>query len=216
MLILLSTTIAAVGGPRQLSLLSTMFIVDVANDPALILSVLEGSVYLGNAISFTLGGLVTRWSGGVTYVFWIQAAIFAVLLLYIIVAIPESFGQEKRTARAAEVAAEQSRGRGSTSRQRSRSRSMSLERVRDTAGAYARPFRLIWPRRDTVSGKRNLRLLLLSIAILFAFTGVAYTGPAFLVYATNRFHATPENVCGYHNYLLLIDSAHILTRMDIS
>ncbi|KAG8724655.1 hypothetical protein FRC11_002031, partial [Ceratobasidium sp. 423] len=62
-LIIVSTTMAAVGGLRQLSLLTTMFIVDVANDPGPILSILEGSVNFGLAISFALGGFITRWSG---------------------------------------------------------------------------------------------------------------------------------------------------------
>ncbi|CAE6416262.1 unnamed protein product, partial [Rhizoctonia solani] len=61
-LIIVSTGMAAVGGPRQLSLLATMFIVDVATDPGPILSILEGSVNFGLAISFALGGLITRWS----------------------------------------------------------------------------------------------------------------------------------------------------------
>ncbi|KAH7335556.1 major facilitator superfamily domain-containing protein [Rhizoctonia solani] len=202
-LIIVSTTMAAIGGPRQLSLLTTMFIVDVATDPGPILSILEGSVNFGLAISFALGGLITRWSGNLTYVFWVQAAICTVLLIYIVVAIPESFGWEKRVARAAEIAAERSRGRQRTSRPTlSRSRSVSLERVQEgvqeSAGAFSRPIALIWPKRDPVTGKRNKRLLLLSIGVLFAYTGSAYAGTAYLVYATNRFHATPDQ----NGYLL--------------
>ncbi|CAE6487485.1 unnamed protein product [Rhizoctonia solani] len=202
-LIILSTTVAAIGGPRQLSLLTTMFIVDVASDPGPILSILEGSVNFGLAISFALGGLITRWSGNLTYVFWVQAAICAVLLIYIIVAIPESFGWEKRVARAAEVAAERSRGRQRTTRPTiSRSRSVSLERVQEgvqkSASAFSRPLALIWPKRDPATGKRNKRLLLLSIGVLIAYIGSSYSTPAYLVYATNRFHATPDQ----NGYLL--------------
>ncbi|KAG8706205.1 hypothetical protein FRC11_008418 [Ceratobasidium sp. 423] len=54
---------AAIGGPQQLSLLATIFTVDVASDPGPILAILEGSVNFGLAISFALGGLITRWSG---------------------------------------------------------------------------------------------------------------------------------------------------------
>jgi hypothetical protein len=188
-------TIGAFGGPRQLSLLSTMFVIDVADEPALVHSILEGSINFGQAISYALGGVVTRWSGNVTYVYWVQAAIFVVLLFYTIIAIPESFGREKRAARAAEIAAERSHGRQRTARRSSRSRSVSLERAHDTASAFARPLGLIWPRRDPITGKRSKSLLLLSVSMLFAFTGTAYAGPAFLVYVTNRFHATPEQVC---------------------
>ncbi|KAJ1306542.1 hypothetical protein OPQ81_007543 [Rhizoctonia solani] len=196
-LIFVSTAMAAVGGPRQLSLLTTMFIVDVAKDPGPILSILEGSVNFGLTISFALGGLITRWSGNLTYVFWVQATICTILLVYIIVAIPESFGWEKRVARAAEVAAERSRGRQRTSRPTlTRSRSVSLERVQEgvqeSASAFSRPLALIWPKRDPVTGRRNKRLLLLSIGVLLGYIGSAYAAPAFLVYATNRFHSTPE------------------------
>ncbi|CAE6416254.1 unnamed protein product [Rhizoctonia solani] len=202
-LIIVSTAMAAVGGPRQLSLLTTMFIVDVAADPGPILSILEGSVYFGLAISFALGGLITRWSGNLTYVFWVQAAICTVLLIYIIVAIPESFGWEKRVARAAEIAAERSRGRQRTSRPTlSRSRSVSIERVQEgvqeSASAFSRPIALIWPKRNPMTGKRNKRLLLLSIGVLLAYAGSSYAGTAYLVYATNRFHATPDQ----NGYLL--------------
>ncbi|KDN43248.1 hypothetical protein RSAG8_06215, partial [Rhizoctonia solani AG-8 WAC10335] len=202
-LIIVSTAMAAIGGPRQLSLLTTMFIVDVASDPGPILSILEGSVNFGLAISFALGGLITRWSGNLTYVFWVQAAICAVLLIYIIVAIPESFGWEKRVARAAEIAAERYRGRQRNVRPTlPRNRSASLERVQEgvqeSASAFSRPLALIWPKRDPATGKRNKRLLLLSIGVLLAYTGSAYTGPAYLVYATNRFHATPDQ----NGYLL--------------
>ncbi|CAE7197344.1 unnamed protein product [Rhizoctonia solani] len=202
-LIFVATAMAAIGGPRQLSLLTTMFIVDVASDPGPILSILEGSVNFGLAISFALGGLITRWSGNLTYVFWVQAAICTVLLIYIIFAIPESFGWEKRVARAAEIAAERSRGRQRTSRPTfSRSRSASLERVQegvqDSASAFSRPLALIWPKRDPVTGKRNKRMLLLSIGVFVASIGSAYAGPAYLVYATNRFHATPDQ----NGYLL--------------
>ncbi|CAE6495626.1 unnamed protein product [Rhizoctonia solani] len=202
-LIIMSTAMAAVGGPRQLSLLTTMFIVDVASDPGPILSILEGSVNFGLAISFALGGLITRWSGSLTYVFWVQAALCTTLLIYIVVAIPESFGWEKRTARAAEIAAERSRGRQRTAHPTlSRSRSVSLERVQEgvqeSASAFSRPLALIWPKRDPVTGKRNKRLLLLSVGVLVAYTGSAYAGPAYLVYVTNRFHATPDQ----NGYLL--------------
>lgn len=198
-LIFLSTVIGSIGGIRQLILLSTMFIVDVSHDPAPVLSVLEGSIFFGEAISFSLGGLITKWSGNVTYVFWIQVAICLVLFFYIVLALPESFGYEQRAARAAEVAAERSRGRSRDSRPNlTRSRSASLERVRDTAGAFSRPIALIWPQRDPITGKRNKRLFILSVAILLAFTGSSYAGPGFLVYSTNRFHATPEQ----NGYLL--------------
>ncbi|CAE6437584.1 unnamed protein product [Rhizoctonia solani] len=196
-LIIVSTTMAAVGGPRQLSLLTTMFIVDVSDDPGPILSILEGSLNFGLAISYTLGGFITRWSGSLTSVFWVQTALCTLLLVYIVVAIPESFGWEKRVARATEIATERSRGRQRTNRPSlARSRSVSLERVQEgvqeSASAFSRPLTLIWPKRDPATGRRNKRLLLLSIGILFAYIGTAYSGPAYLVYATNRFHATPD------------------------
>ncbi|CEL56236.1 hypothetical protein RSOLAG1IB_07652 [Rhizoctonia solani AG-1 IB] len=202
-LIIASTCISAIGGPRQLSLLTTMFIVDVASDPGPVLSILEGSVNFGLAISYTLGGLITRWSGNLAYVFWVQAAICTVLLLYIIIAIPESFGWEKRTARAAEIAAERSRGRHRNSRPRlTRSRSASLERVqegvKESASAFSRPFALIWPKRDPSTGKHNKRMLLLSVGVFLAYLGSSYAGTAYLVYSTNRFHATPDQ----NGYLL--------------
>ncbi|CAE6359252.1 unnamed protein product [Rhizoctonia solani] len=198
-LVVFSTVIAAIGGPRQLSLLTTMFIVDVSSDPGPVLSILEGSVNFGLAISFALGGLITRWSGSLTYVFWVQAAICTVLLFYIIIAIPESFGWEKRTARAAEVAAERSRGRQRSSRPRlARSRSTSLERVqegvKESASAFSRPLALIWPKRDPATGKRNKRMMLLSVGVLLAYIGSAYSSTAYLIYTTNRFHATPDQV----------------------
>ncbi|KAF8705594.1 Leo1-like protein, partial [Rhizoctonia solani] len=216
-LVVFSTVIAAIGGPRQLSLLTTMFIVDVSSDPGPVLSILEGSVNFGLAISFALGGLITRWSGSLTYVFWVQAAICTVLLFYIIIAIPESFGWEKRTARAAEVAAERSRGRQRSSRPRlARSRSTSLERVqegvKESASAFSRPLALIWPKRDPATGKRNKRMMLLSVGVLLAYIGSAYSSAAYLIYTTNRFHATPDQngymlssvAAGKTIYLLLL------------
>ncbi|ELU44248.1 sugar (and other) transporter domain-containing protein [Rhizoctonia solani AG-1 IA] len=216
-LVVFSTVIAAIGGPRQLSLLTTMFIVDVSSDPGPVLSILEGSVNFGLAISFALGGLITRWSGSLTYVFWVQAAICTVLLFYIIIAIPESFGWEKRTARAAEVAAERSRGRQRSSRPRlARSRSTSLERVqegvKESASAFSRPLALIWPKRDPATGKRNKRMMLLSVGVLLAYIGSAYSSTAYLIYTTNRFHATPDQngymlssvAAGKTIYLLLL------------
>ncbi|QRW16861.1 major facilitator superfamily transporter [Rhizoctonia solani] len=199
-LVVFSTVIAAIGGPRQLSLLTTMFIVDVSSDPGPVLSILEGSVNFG-----------------LTYVFWVQAAICTVLLFYIIIAIPESFGWEKRTARAAEVAAERSRGRQRSSRPRlARSRSTSLERVqegvKESASAFSRPLALIWPKRDPATGKRNKRMMLLSVGVLLAYIGSAYSSTAYLIYTTNRFHATPDQngymlssvAAGKTIYLLLL------------
>ncbi|KAG9087025.1 hypothetical protein FS749_003222, partial [Ceratobasidium sp. UAMH 11750] len=83
-----------------------MFVVDLAPNPAPVLSILEGSIYLGLSISYALGGVITTRSGRLTTVFWVQATISAAILLYVIVAIPETFGRDKRAARAAEVAAE--------------------------------------------------------------------------------------------------------------
>ncbi|CUA77131.1 hypothetical protein RSOLAG22IIIB_06522 [Rhizoctonia solani] len=84
----------------------------------------------------------------------------------------------------------------------SRSRSVSLERVQegvqDSASAFSRPLALIWPKRDPATGKRNKRLLLLSIGVLLAYIGSSYSTAAYLVYATNRFHATPDQ----NGYLL--------------
>ncbi|KAF8610377.1 MFS general substrate transporter [Ceratobasidium sp. AG-I] len=194
--ILLSVALSAVGGPRQILLLCTMFVVDTSPDPAPVLSSLEGSIYLGSTISYALGGLITSRTGSLTNVFWTQEAISIVLFFYVLFAIPETFGREKRAARAAEVAAERERGRGRTSSRSSRSRSVSLERVRDTAGTFARPFALLWPRRDPVTGKRNKRLLVLAIGITVAIIGATYVGPAFLVFSTNRFNASPEQT-GY-------------------
>ncbi|KAG8715046.1 hypothetical protein FRC09_016977 [Ceratobasidium sp. 395] len=194
-LIVVASALNAIAGPRQLQLLSTMFVVDSTPNPAPVLSVLEGSIYLGLAISYTLGGVITTRAGNLTTVFWVQAAVCATILLYIVVTIPETFGRDKRAARAAEVAAEQARRRGPV-RPSLGTRSSSLERVRDTTSAFARPFRLIWPRRNPVTGKRNIRLLLLSIAMFSALVGAAYVGPAWLVFATNRFHATPAQT-GY-------------------
>lgn len=195
--IFLSVAVSAIGGPRQIFLLSTMIVVDISPDPAPVLSMLEGSIYLGSTISYALGGLITSRTSSLANVFWTQEAIAIVMFLYVLMAIPETFGREKRAARAAEVAAERSRGRERTSARSSRSRSASLERVRDTAGAFTRPFALLWPRRDPVTGKRNKRLLILAIGITVAIIGATYVGPAFLVFSTNRFNATPEQVCTF-------------------
>ncbi|KAG8728775.1 hypothetical protein FRC10_004583, partial [Ceratobasidium sp. 414] len=190
-LIFVASALSSIAGPRQFQLLSTMFVVDLAPNPAPVLSILEGSIHFGLAISYALGGVITTRSGSLTTVFWVQMAISATILLYIILAIPETFGRDKRAARAAEVAAEQARGRR-LRRPSLMSRSSSLERVRDTTSAFARPFGLIWPRRDLTTGKRNKRLLLLSAAMFFASIGATYVGPAWMVFVTNRFHATPE------------------------
>ncbi|KAG8711987.1 hypothetical protein FRC08_015172 [Ceratobasidium sp. 394] len=185
-LIFVASAFSAIAGPRQLLLLSTMFVVDLAPNPAPVLSILEGSIYLGLSISYALGGVITTRSGRLTTVFWVQATISAAILLYVIVAIPETFGRDKRAARAAEVAAERVR------RPSLASRSSSLERIRDTTSAFARPFGLIWPRRDPTTGKRNKRLLLLSTAMFFALIGTTYVAPAWMLFVTNHFHATPE------------------------
>ncbi|KAG9120797.1 hypothetical protein FRC07_003564, partial [Ceratobasidium sp. 392] len=194
-LIVVASALNSIAGPRQLQLLSTMFVIDSTPDPGPVLSILEGSIYFGLAISYTLGGVITTRAGNLTTVFWVQAAICATILLYIIIAIPETFGRDKRAARATEVAAERSRRRGAA-RPSLGTRSSSLERIRDTTSTFARPFGLIWPRRDPVTGKRNKRLFLLSLAIISAVVGARYVGPAWLVFATNRFHATPAQT-GY-------------------
>ncbi|QRV86403.1 Sugar (and other) transporter [Ceratobasidium sp. AG-Ba] len=191
-LLCLGQATAALAGPRQFALLSTMFIVDSASNPGPILSVLEGSVNLGIAISYASGGLITTRTGNYFTVFWVQTGVCALILLYIIIAVPETFGPDKRAARAAEVAAERARGR-SYVRPRLRSRSSSLERIRDTTSTFARPLGFIWPRRDPATGKRNKRLFVLSISMAFALVGATYLGGAWLVFATNRFHATPEH-----------------------
>ncbi|TFK57626.1 MFS general substrate transporter [Heliocybe sulcata] len=172
---------------------ANMFIVDLVSEEerTATISKLNGWSVFGGGIAFMVGGAITTGFDNVLVVFYLSAAMFASLWLYVFFLIPESFSLEKREelrrerkAKAQEVEAAVSGGW------------LAKPRHRLTRILVPEQLKEFKPTRNPKTGKRNWRLFYLAVHIIFCQLADAYGVVSLMLFLTTRYDYKPSET-GY-------------------
>ncbi|ESK91385.1 tetracycline-efflux [Moniliophthora roreri MCA 2997] len=145
------------------------------------LSTLNGWAKLGDGISFIIGGNITTYTNEILPVYILAASIQALTLVYIAFVLPESFSREKRDALRGEKEAEAARIAASRSH-------MSVHRrILHSFLSSLGPLKNLKPTYNERTGRRNWRLIILTIHIFLAMVGAGYVVTAMIIYLTSMY-----------------------------
>ncbi|KAK7040861.1 hypothetical protein VNI00_009457 [Paramarasmius palmivorus] len=146
--------------------------------------------FIGDGISFLAGGNITTLTNKILPVYYVSATIQGVALMYIAFILPESFPREKREALRREREEEAARIAASRAH-------MSLpQRIAATIGSNLGPLKNLKPTYNEHTGRRNWRLIILSIHILLAMASAGHIGAALVIYLTSIYNYKPADT-GY-------------------
>ena len=138
----------------------------------------------GGALSFSLGGLITPWFNNVTRVYIVSIVMHALICIYIVAVLPESFPRHKRE----ELRREREAEAASAS-----SRSPFRKALASVATVFE-PLKQLKPTRNHVTGRRNWRLVYCACYIFTVMIADGYATNSMLIYFTTHYKYGPAEV----------------------
>lgn len=182
----------SLASPPVFGFLANMFVVDTTPAAARTagMSAQSGWSILGGAVSFSLGGLITKRADNVLVVYCLSAGMLAALGAYVFFVVPESFTRDRREALRRQRA-EAQRASGSSSWRR--------------LVAPFEPLKQFRPARNPRTGRRNWRLFYCAVHIFAAQLADAYGAVSIVLYLTARFDYKPSETGYVLTTLSLVD-----------
>ncbi|KDR78060.1 hypothetical protein GALMADRAFT_266598 [Galerina marginata CBS 339.88] len=179
-----------------------MCIVDLAQPEkrSVGLSKVTGWSYLGSALSFSLGGSITARTHDTITVYITSLSILGSLLLYTVVAVPESFPSAKREKLRRERVA------------RAPSSQSWIQTLKLSTAVVSEPLQLLKPDYNPLTGRQNWRLVYCAVHIFIVTVADGYAVIAMALYCTTRYNYTPAET-GYVLSTLHITNAIVLTAL---
>jgi len=148
-----------------------------------------GFAVLGAAPTYWLGGYISRHSS-VFAVFWCKFITAIAIIFYVILILPESFSTENREAARREMELQRSAAPA-----QSHSKLVTLlRRPLDTMKSILEPLKHLKSSHNPITGRRNFRLLIITISQAFTGFGADYVGSGFVILATVRFNFKSEQL----------------------
>ena len=138
----------------------------------------------GGALSFSLGGLITTWFNNVTRVYIVSIVMHALICIYIVAVLPESFPRHKRE----ELRREREAEAASAS-----SRSPFRKALASVATVFE-PLKQLKPTRNHVTSRRNWRLVYCACYIFTVMIADGYATNSMLIYFTTHYKYGPAEV----------------------
>jgi hypothetical protein len=183
-------------GPSVIVLLIYMTVTDLTEEGerTTYLLLATGLGALGRAPSFFIGGLITSLTGSPFTVYYVSFGLQLTVAILFGFLIDESFGPERRAERQRELELQRAQ-RAETGTSPSQNGKVKQFLLRGWTSLTA-PFNLLarlLPTRNSRTGKKNYRLLLLSISF-FCGSFVTHYVQGVIVYATTRFHFSAKEV----------------------
>lgn len=154
--------------------ITNIYIVDVsdAEDRTPILSAIGGWTALGQAVSFSIGGLVTTKTNDPLIVFYISIFVLGAIFVYVLAFLPESFPEEKRDKLRRQRLAQQN--------VEISARQNLSNRLISTLTIAFEPLRQLVP-APKADGRRNWRIVYCTIHIIISTLADWYAGSALLL-----------------------------------
>ncbi|KAG1728589.1 MFS general substrate transporter [Suillus paluster] len=168
----------------HMAFIVNVYTVDIssANDRTPMLSAINGWATLGQAVSFTIGGLITTKTNDPLIVYYISISILGVIFVYVSAFLPESFPEEKRN--------ELRRRRLAQQNIEESGRQNSSNRLISTMAVAFEPLKQLVPTRNA-DGRRNWRVVYCAIHIIIAKVAEPYAMVALLLLYTTKYSYDP-------------------------
>ena len=144
-----------------------------------------GAGSLGSLPAFFLGGLITERTQNSLIVYYVALAIHVVLICSTWIFLPESLSAERRKQLYEEEAETLTTGIQPGG---------IIRRVRALFTTILHPLAFVWPLADSMTGKRNLRIMWCSLHSFLRTLGTGYISSVILVYLTTKTHFKPDEV----------------------
>ncbi|KDR78026.1 hypothetical protein GALMADRAFT_138183 [Galerina marginata CBS 339.88] len=178
------------------------YIIDLAQaeERSVTLSRITGWKFLGSALSFSLGGLITARADDTTSVFIISLGIFVLLLSYTAVALPESFSASKREELRRERAAA------------AHSSKSWIQKLKSSTAIVSEPLQTLKPDYNPLTGRLNWRLVYCAIHIFIVTVADGYASTAMMLYFNIHYKYTPAQT-GYVLTIYNITNVVVLTAL---
>ncbi|KZT23870.1 MFS general substrate transporter [Neolentinus lepideus HHB14362 ss-1] len=188
--------------PPVFGFAANMFIVDLvsAEERTATISKLNGWSVFGGAISFTVGGAITTRFHNVLVVYYLSAAMFASIWVYVFLLIPESFSKEKRDELRRQRKAKAQEAEVSVAGSRLDKAKHYLIRT-----VVPEPLKEFKPTRNPVTGKRNWRLFYCAVHIIFTQLADAYGAVSMVLFLTAKHNYEPSETGYVLTTLSLVD-----------
>lgn len=156
-----------------------------------LLSRLQGSLFLGLAPGYALGGYISV-ALGQTVILWTSAGLLLVNVIYTIMVVPETL----TTPEINEVHQEQAQSDCEHSRE------SFLRRIIGALLSPLSPLKHLIPVRYPQTGRRNPRLLLLAIGVALYTLGSGYLSQVVIIYSSNVLYFNAEDVSRFLSLIL--------------
>ncbi|KDR78059.1 hypothetical protein GALMADRAFT_245037 [Galerina marginata CBS 339.88] len=187
------------------SSLATIFAINLyildfaqAEERSIALSRIAGWSYLGSALALLLGGSITVHTQATIAVYITSLTILGSLLLYTMVAVPESFPASKREQLRRERAAT------------APSSQPLIQRLKSSTAFVSEPLQLFKPHYNPLTGRRNWRLVYCAIHIFIVGVADGYAVLAMVLYFITYYKYTPAQT-GYVLTIVHITNVVVLT-----
>ena len=147
-----------------------------------VLSRLQGAGFLGAAPAYALGGFITLRFGTFTCLA-VGAILVAINIAFTMVFLPETLGEAGRVELSDSDEAANGAHQGNPFRQ-----------IFNSTRAVFAPLVALVPLKDSVTGRRDPRLMLFGFAVFLYYMGNTYVANLLLAYGTTVLRLTPADV----------------------